>query len=363
MDQTDPVIVFNEQGICQYCLEAEKLLPNYTFSNAQVEENLSHIKHKVLDAKKGKYDCIVGLSGGVDSSYVAYLAVKKLGLNPLAVHFDNGWNSDIAVSNIHNIVEALNLDLETYVVDWEEFRELQKSFLKASVVDVELLTDHAIQAVIENIAKKHRIKYALSGGNYVTEHGLPQSWYWRNKRDKTNIVNIHKAFSKKKLRSFPFLGTLKSKLRHKLGYGLKSIQILNFVNYDKYEALEIIKSELSWKDYGGKHRESTWTKFYQDFYLINKFNIDKRKAHYSALIRNNRISREDAILAISKEPLGETEGKELLQYVLKKLQLSEAEWQKIIASERKEHDSYGSDNDLINKLNGFRSSSAKTNWP
>ena len=340
MDTSDPDIVFNDEGVCNHCLTAEKNLPKYKFTPQQEGENLKQIREKVLSRKRRKYDCIVGLSGGVDSSFLAYLAVKKMGLKPLAIHLDNGWNSEIAVANINNIVERLNLDLDTYVIDWEEFRSLQRSFIQASVVDVELLSDHAIHAVAHIMSKRHKVRTVLSGGNYVTEHGLPDKWYWSLKQDALNIKSIDKEFSNTKLKTFPFLDTIRTRIMQKTGYGLYSIQVLNNINYNKPYALEVLKNELGWKDYGGKHRESTWTRFYQDYYLPKKFNIDKRRVHLSALIRTKSVERGQALNELNLPAIPENEESEFVEYVIKKLGFEHQEFLDMLKNPRIEHDHY-----------------------
>ena len=182
MDTSDKEISFNKNGICNHCLVADKELPKYHFTPEQEKENLRRIKEKLLSNKKGEYDSILGLSGGIDSSYSAYLG-WKMGLNPLCVHFDNGWNSNIALSNINKIIDKTGFDLYTYVINWPEFKDLQRSFFKAGVIDIEMLTDHAIFASLFRLGRKSKLKYVLSGTNYATEHGMPFSWLW-SKMDK-----------------------------------------------------------------------------------------------------------------------------------------------------------------------------------
>jgi asparagine synthetase B (glutamine-hydrolysing) len=202
--EDDPNIQFDENGICHYCLQYYKDSKEYLKTGKEAEDLLTSTLQTIKQyGKDKKYDCLIGLSGGVDSSYVAYLA-KQFGLRPLCVHFDNGWNSELAVMNIHNIVSKLNFDLDTYVIDWEEFKDLQLAYLKASVIDIEVLTDHAIYGTMFKIAKSNNIKYVLGGHNIATEGILPYHWTY-NKKDYINIKAIHKQFGQKKLKSFPFL--------------------------------------------------------------------------------------------------------------------------------------------------------------
>jgi N-acetyl sugar amidotransferase len=349
MDTTDSLITFNSDGVCNHCIEYEKLvnswqLPAYLKEN-KIQQVFSEIK-KVQ--RKKKYDCIIGLSGGVDSSYIAYLASKH-NLRPLCVHLDNGWNSELATHNIHNIVEKLNFDLYTHVIDWKEFSELQKAFFNADVIDIELLSDHAIFGVIIDLARKHGIKYILSGSNISTEAILPKSWVHR-KQDLTNILDIYeKCGSSTKLKTFPKVSTLKHVfLMYALGYTV--IKPLNFIQFNKDEAKNLLMKELDWRDYGGKHYESIFTKFYQAYILPEKFNVDKRRAHLSTLINSGQISREDALNEL-KKPLYEQ--KELVEdkdFVLKKLNFSEAWFDSYIKRPPKSHLSFKSDQRIYNIL-------------
>ena len=201
----DEDISFDEKGICRYCHTWERRAKNFTYRGETAQKKLSELVLKIKSDGSGKnYDCIIGVSGGVDSTYVAYRA-KKLGLRPLVVHLDNGWNSELSVKNIENIVLRLNFDLYTYVIDWEEFKDIQLSYLKASVLDVEFPTDHAIVAVLYQLANKHNIKYILSGFNIATEGILPESWRW-TKMDVLNLKSIHRKFGKIKSKTFPMMG-------------------------------------------------------------------------------------------------------------------------------------------------------------
>ncbi len=346
MDTTDSEIEFNEAGVCNYCLETESVIEKYDFTSDEEKANLNKLKNLIVKDKKGKYDCVVGLSGGVDSSYVAFLA-KEMGLNPLCVHFDNGWNSEIAVSNIKKIVDKCGFDLETYVIDWPEFKDLQRSFFKAGVVDIEMLSDHAIMATMFKLRKQHNIKYILSGSNYVTEHGMPLTWLWR-KQDLTNIKDIQKKFGSKKLKNFPTLNSIQYQISRIFGLGGVYIELLNSINYSKNEAMKVLEREFDWKYYGGKHYESVFTKFYQAYYLPGKFNIDKRKVHLSAQIRNKEITKEDALKELEKPLYSEMEIKNDLEYVLKKLSFSANEFEAIMKEKPKKHLDYASDEWIFN---------------
>lgn len=351
MDTTDPNITFNTEGVCNYCLEAEERLPKYRFSEEQVEENIQNLLQQIKTHKKGKYDCLIGLSGGVDSSYVTHLAAKWK-LNPLIVHFDNGWNSELAVSNISKILEKTGFDLQTYVIDWEEFRDLQRSFIKASVVDIEMLTDHAIRAAMYRMAKDNNIKIILSGNNYPTEHAMPSAWLWQ-KADLTNIKEIHKLYGEKPLKTYPTMGLYKAfvyKLLNKLIY----LEPLNLINFRKLEAMKVLEDEYGWRYYGGKHYESLFTKFYQAHILPQKFNIDKRKTHLSALVRNNEISLEQARKELAKPLYTQEELSREKDFVLKKLGFKSEDFDRIMKEAPKKHDDYKSDASLRDRLDWWK---------
>ena len=235
-------------------------------------EQFHEILKKIKDNGKGKkYDVLIGLSGGVDSTYVAYLCAKYK-LNVLAVHLDNGWNSEIAVANIKRIIKNTGFDLITHVINWKEFKDLQRSYFKANVIDIEALTDHAIFTIMEQIAVKDNIKYILSGSSITTEGRLPESWV-HNKWDSINIKAIHKKFGEIKLETFPIRNYVLGEILHKIN-GLKTIDILNYIPYDKASAKNLIQEEYNWKDYGGKHHESIFTRFYQSYILPYKFGVD-----------------------------------------------------------------------------------------
>jgi N-acetyl sugar amidotransferase len=334
----DPDIVFDEKGICHYYYDYKKAERELVTGGEKGWEKLELIAAEIKETGKNQpYDCIMGLSGGVDSTYVAHLA-KKLGLRPLAVHFDNGWNSELSVMNIENIVSKLGFDLFTYVINWDEFRDLQLSYLKASVVDIEAITDHAIFATLYRLAGEKNIKHILSGTNVQTENTLPKSWIF-SKTDHINIQSIHKEFGTIPLKTFPFIDA-KVKRYYQQVKGVKSISVLNYVDYNKQAVKELIQKELGWRDYGGKHYESIWTRFYQGYILPEKFNIDKRKAHLSDLIFGGQITKEEALAELAKPIYDPAQQKTDFEFVLKKLGLSEAEFAAIMKTPRRSHYDY-----------------------
>lgn len=331
----DPDIQFDEKGISNYYYEYKKAYAEKVYEGSVAREKLNEIVHKIKEAgKNNSYDCIMGLSGGVDSTYIAWQA-KKLGLRPLAVHFDNGWNSELAVMNIHNIVQKLDIDLFTYVIDWNEFRDLQLAYLKASVVDIEAITDHAIFATLYRLAGERNIKYILSGTNVQTENTLPKSWIFP-KSDHINIKAIHKQFGTLPLKTFPFMNA-KVKRYYMEAKGLKSISLLHYLPYNKKEVKALITKELEWRDYGGKHYESVWTRFYQGYILPAKFKIDKRKAHLSDLVFGGQITKEEALAELEQPVYDAAQLKQDYAFVLKKLGLTEADFEALMQLPQRSH--------------------------
>jgi N-acetyl sugar amidotransferase len=265
----DPGIRFDAKGVCNYYYEYKQAERNGVLTGEAGEKKIQELVEKIRTEGKDKpYDCLIGLSGGVDSTYVAWL-VKKLGLRPLAVHLDNGWNSELAVKNVENIITRLGFDLFTLVVNWEEFRDIQLAYLRASVVDIEVVSDHAVFATMYKLAKEKKIGYIISGTNIVTEYIMPPSWLYY-KMDFANLKDIHSRYGKLKLKTYPVFD-FKKYVYYSGVLKLTPISILDYVPYNKQEIKEIIKNELGWRDYGGKHYESVFTKFYQAYILPEKF--------------------------------------------------------------------------------------------
>lgn len=340
MDSSDDAnLVLNEAGICNYCERYEELVDQHIVQGDVAAKRRSVIENMKSSRCKEGYDCLIGISGGVDSCYVAWLA-KQEGLNPLLVHFDNGWNSSIASQNIHRIVKKLDLDLYTYVVDWEEFRDIQRAFFKASVVDIELVTDFGIVACLYNLAAKKGIKYIVSGHNVASEGALPAHWvHWKS--DFLNIRDIHRKFGTVKMKTFPQMTYLR-KAYYVQWKKIKIIPLLNYFEYDKEKAKEFLIRELEWVDYGGKHYESIFTRFYQAYILPKKFGIDKRKAHLSALICAGQIDRETALKKVETPAWEYPDMKEDKQYVLKKLGFSPEEFEAIMQEAPRPHTDFKS---------------------
>ena len=338
MDTSDPDIRFTASG-CNHCERAialHRLLPQ---TQAEGQRRLGAMAERIRSVR-GTYDCVVGLSGGLDSSYVALLG-HDVGLRVLAVHFDNGWDTEIAVSNIERICERLGHELVTYVISWPEFRDLQRSLLLASVVDLELVSDQAIFAAMLRLAKEHRIPHVLSGTNLATEAIMPAAWVWP-KQDLRNIRAIHRRFGSVPLRTYPTCGITRWGLVRYSPAGPTYHEVLNAVPFRRLEAEGVLADRVGWRSYGGKHEESVITRFYQRVLLPEKFGIDKRRAHLSSLIMNGEVSREVALAELASPPCSPDERGEDLEYVGKKLGFTVPELEAIIAAEPVPHDTYPS---------------------
>jgi N-acetyl sugar amidotransferase len=343
LDTTIPGITFDENGesnFCQYydALAARTVLRPPSILKREFDATIEAIKHA---GRNKPYDCILGVSGGLDSTYMAILA-KRHGLRPLLVHFDNGWNAELAVKNIEKIMKRLNYDLHTFVMDWEEFRDLQRSYFLSSVVDVEVPTDQLIFAALNKVAYKEGIKYILAGNNIVTESINPDGWVYKNKLDLVNLKAIHKKYGKLPLKKLPRLG-LFERYFYEAVCGVQTVNLLDLIPYRKADIKAEVQRELDWKDYGGKHYESVFTRFYQGYYLPVKYNIDKRKAHLSNLILSGQLTREEAILELQKPTYPEKEQQQDLDYVTKKLGFSTQEWERIMSAAPVPHQAFDTD--------------------
>tara|TARA_B100001540_G_C15741874_1_gene612666 strand:- start:83 stop:1258 length:1176 start_codon:yes stop_codon:yes gene_type:complete len=341
LDDDSADLTFDQGGVCNYCNDYKVYndsLPNLNSRKSALTDVITQIKK---DGRNQKYDCLIGLSGGIDSSFLAYLVVKEYRLRPLAVHFDNGWNTELAVANVNNIVEGLNLDLKTFVMDWETFKDIQLSYLRASVVDIEVPTDNFIYGTMYRFARENKIKYILSGFNSSTEFIMPKGWNAR-KDDLANIIDIHKQHGTGKIIALPKFG-YKQKLFYKFFSNIKQVNPLDLICYNISEAKTILKEKLKWRDYGGKHHESVWTRFYQGYILPKKFNIDKRKAHLSNLICSGQMTRQDAIAALSEEPYPKQLQDQDMEYIKSKLEISEDDFKSIMNTPIRSHSDYDSD--------------------
>lgn len=334
----DPDMRFDDEGRCHYYHDYMRAAAELVHEGPEGEAMLQALAEQIRADGKGKpYDCIMGLSGGVDSTYVA-LQARRLGLRPLAVHLDNGWNAELAVQNIEQIVSRLDIDLHTHVIDWNEFRDLQRAYIKASVIDIEVVSDHAIFAVLNQLASKYGIRHVLSGTNVVTEFVMPPHWIYA-KTDHVNIKAIHAAYGEVPLTTYPFM-SLKQKKWDLMFRGLKSHSILNLMPYEKAAVKQQIIEELGWRDYGGKHHESIFTRFYQGYILPVKFGVDKRKAHLTNLIYAGQITKEEALAELSAPPYDPDQMEEDRQFVSKKLGFTLAEFDEHMRTPPRPHSDF-----------------------
>ena len=355
MDTTAKDIQFDENGICNYCNEF--LLRSGHILEKKSEERERERTSLVNEIKKrgtGKsYDCIVGVSGGVDSSWVLVQAVN-LGLKPLAVHMDNGWNSELAQNNIYNLIQKLGVDLYTHVIDWTEYRALMQAFFEADVVDVELLYDNAMLAVNYKMAARHGVQFILGGTNQATEGmRMPPDWNWF-KFDKRNIKAIGQKFSKQRLRTFPAMGTF-DYIYYEFLKKIHWVSFLDYFDFNKAEALKILQNEFSYKPYPYKHYESIFTRFYQGYLLREKFGVDKRKVHFSTLVAANQLTREEALRGT--EGIAYPSSNDLedhKKYFLKKMNWSEDDLKRYLARVPKSHADYPTEKPLWNFLAKMR---------
>lgn len=328
MDTSDPDIIFDAEGVCNHCLRYTDIVKSRVFEGKEADDKLKDLIQNIKKNGQGKeYDCLIGVSGGVDSTYVAFL-LKQYGLRPLAVHFDNGWNSELAVSNIEKTLSKLGIDLYTYVIDWPEFKDLQLSFLKASTPDGEIPTDHAIDSFLWQQASQRGIKYVISGMNFKSEALSVPAWAYGHS-DWKYINSIHKKYGTKKLTKYPHY-TFFDLFYYNIVKGIRIVSVLNYIEYDKEEAIKILENKLGWVYYGGKHYESIYTRFYQSYILPKKFNIDKRRGHLSDLISSGQISRSDAEELLVKEVCPQELINSDLEFVKKKLNLSQEQFDEIM---------------------------------
>lgn len=354
MDTTATGIFFDENGVCNFCKEMIERSGTIIYQSLDVKnKNLEKIVEKIKTQGIGKqYDCIVGVSGGVDSSWVLVQAVK-MGLRPLAVHMDNGWNTELATNNIASLIKGLGIDLHTHVIDWEEYRELMQCFFQADVVDVELLYDNAMFAVNYFAAAKYGVQYILGGMNATSEGmRIPDGWHW-SKFDKKNIFSIVSTFSNIKINTFPAIGTLQY-IYHAFILQIKWLNFLDDFEYDKNEAIRILEKEFQYKPYPYKHYESVFTRFYQGYILPKKFGIDKRKMHFSSLIISRQLDREVALDDLKKIPYpSENDLNNDIKYFIKKMNWSEKDLIDYIERPPSSHAKYDSEKPLWDRMLRF----------
>jgi N-acetyl sugar amidotransferase len=342
MDTSDPNIIFDNNGWCDYCLNYyNNIVPNW-ITNDNDHFHLKNVAKKIKKDSIGKkFDCIIGLSGGLDSSYTAYVAKEIMNLNPLLFHVDAGWNSDKAVSNIEKLCDGLNLDLYTEVINWEEMKDLQVSFLKSQIADQDLPQDYAFFSALYKFAKKQNVKYILTGSNFSTECCRePEEWGGFPGIDTMLVNDIHSKFGKIELKSFPLIDILHYKIYYKYILGIKVFNPLNFIPYVKVDAENTLIEKFGWEPFKHKHHESRFTRFYEDFWLPRKFGFDKRRAHFSSLILTKQMTRKEALERISNSELSDDFLQKEFDYVADKLDLSRDELLNLFHGKNKTFHSY-----------------------
>lgn len=350
MDTSDPNIIFNEKGESDYYTNfINKIKPNWNTGDKGFSELMKIASKIKKDGKNRNFDCIIGVSGGLDSSYTVHVAKEVMGLRPLVFHVDAGWNTDKAVENIEKLINGLDLDLYTEVINWEEMKDLQVAFLKSQIADQDLPQDYAFFSAMYKFARKNKIKYVLTGSNFSTECCRePEEWGGFPGIDTTLVKDIYKKFGNNKLKTFPLVDILTYKIYYKYILGMEVFKPLNYIPYIKKSAEELLNQKYGWQSYQDKHHESRFTRFYEDFWLPNKFGYQKRRAHFSSLILTDQMTREEALERISRPEMSEEFLMKEFEYVADKLDLTKTELQEIFGGENRSFRDYKSKIKLIN---------------
>ena len=344
----DPKIQFDENGVCNYCKAAEKELKNGYFPDKTGEKHLEELFAKIKEEKKNeKYDCMIGLSGGLDSSYLAYLGYQY-GLRMLAVHIDDGFDTEITKNNIKKICDKFNIDLITECPDKEQYADLLRAFIRAGVPDIAIPQDNSLFAALYKYAEQNKIEYFLSGSNFALESILQEGNSY-DASDKVHIKDIHKKYGEVKLcKDFPLTSTFEKRIKYGKLHKIKTLKPLNYVKYNATDAMKELQEACGFEYYGDKHCESIFTRFMQRYYLPEKFNVDKRKSHYSSLILSGQITREEALERLEEPLYTEEQLRKDKSYVLKYIGMDQEEFDKIMKEAPKSHDAYRKS--LINRV-------------
>ena len=343
MDTTDSAIVFDAQGVCDHCNTFRtKIVTNWATGD-RGELELQELVGKISASGRDKdFDCIIGMSGGIDSSYLTYIAKEQLGLRPLVFHVDAGWNSQEAVNNIQRMVEKLGLDLYTVVIDWEEMRDLQLAYFKASVPHIDTPQDHAFFATMYQFARAHGVKYILTGANLSTECiRNPLEWMWYQS-DSIQLRDIHERFGQQPLRTFPVTSILTHKVYLPYVKGIRVLRPLNYIRYVQSEAMELLAKKFGWQPYPQKHFESRFTRFYEGYWLPRKFGYDTRKVQFSSLILTGQMTRDEALERLKSPALDEDALRLEFEYVATKLGISKEELESYLDAPNRTYRDYRS---------------------
>jgi N-acetyl sugar amidotransferase len=341
MDTTDSSIEFDENGVCDHCNNYyTNILPNWD-TGEKGRAELATIIEKIKEDGKGRdFDCIMGMSGGADSSYMLHLVVKEFGLRPLVFHVDGGWNSELAVRNIEVMVDKLGLDLYTEVINWEEMKDLQLSYIKSGLSNIDVPQDHAFVATLYHFAEKHKIKYILNGFNFSTECVYnPKEWFYYG-TDLRQIKDVHRIFGKIPLKTYPFSNILNHKFYLRYIKGVQVIKPLNYMPYIKDEAMQFLKETYGWQPYPQKHFESRFTKFYEGYWLPTKFGYDTRRVQYASLILTGQMTREEALKQLESPAIDAISAEKDFEYIATKLDITKEELQKYLHEENKTFKDY-----------------------
>ena len=343
MDTSDSKISFNDKGVCDHCQTFyKKILPNWDTSEKGEAKLIKLLDQIKKEGKNKDFDCIMGMSGGIDSSYLLYVMKEKYNLRPLVFHVDAGWNSQIAVNNIERLIDGLDLDLYTDVIDWEEIKDLQLSFFKSGVSHIDTPQDHAFFATMYKFASKHKIKYILTGANYSTECiRNPLEWMYFQS-DSIQLKDIHKNFGKKPLKDYPITNILWHKIYLPYIKGIKLVKPLDYIPYHKDEAMQLLVDKFGYQKYPQKHFESRFTRFYESYWLPKRFGYDTRKVQYSSLILTNQMTRDEALSKLGSLPYDESTIKNDFEYIANKLSISIDELQHYMDMPKKTYRDYKS---------------------
>lgn len=348
MDTSDPNITFDSRGWCDHCNNYhDNILPNWHTGERGEKEILRQVEQIKRDGQGRDHDCLLGISGGVDSSYLAYLAKEKFGLRPLIFHVDAGWNSQQAVNNVEKVVDGLGLDLHTEVVDWLEMKDLQLAYFKAQVPDLDTPQDHAFIAALYNFAAQNGFKYILNGGNYSTECVRePLIWHY-HASDLRQLKDIHGRFGTRPLKTFPMADIFTYKLYYRYVKGVRVVRPLNYVPYVKEAAMQLLVDRFGWQRYAHKHYESRFTRFLEGYWMPTKFGYDQRRAHFSSLILTKQLTRVEALERIARPAYDESTIAQDFEYVATKLDLSVADLRVLLHGPNKSYHDYKSAMPLI----------------
>ena len=341
MDTTDPDIRFDQTGVCNHCHEYDRIVKEHTFTGDEGSRKLETLVGEIKEAGRGReYDCLLGISGGVDSSYTACLA-KQLGLRVLLLSCDNGFDPPVTGENVSNIARSLGFTLRKHKFSQSEFNDLWLSFFRAGVINLEAVTDHLLRASLYQAAEEEGLRYILSGTNHVTEIIMPAAWGWDN-NDRANLIGIHKVHGRVPIKTLPLLGYHKW-LRYEFMKGIKMVSPLNYVSYNREDAKKTLLTKCSYKDYGMKHHESVLTRFFQCYILPQRWGVDKRRAHLSCLVCAGQLSREEALRELENPPYDSERLEEDKRVIFSNLRIDEAELQRLMTLPKRRHEEFGSD--------------------